>query len=110
MQELSFEQVDVVSGGSKINDSRRRQAEREQKANELNTDGGTTMTSSICITKGPTTTCVQSDGSITTSTCFGPSANVGGVGFGSVVCMNTSTPAAPGSPKTGSVGDYWGVP
>lgn len=40
MQELTFEQVDVVSGGSKIEDGRRRQAEREARDNTLNSDVG----------------------------------------------------------------------
>ncbi|MDR6983043.1 hypothetical protein J2X32_001677 [Rheinheimera pacifica] len=40
MQELTFEQVDVVSGGSKIEDGRRRQAEREARDHTLNSDVG----------------------------------------------------------------------
>lgn len=105
MQELTFEQVESVSGGSKIDEGRRRQAEREQRAN----DGGTTVTSAMCVVKGPTTYCLQSDGTLTTSTCYGPSATIFGVGTGAQICLNTSTPAAPASPTPGSVGDYWGV-
>lgn len=109
MQELTFEQVDVVSGGTfwDIQEVQKELEYREQVMEQGG--GGINVTSAFCVVAGPITTCLQSDGNITSSICVGPSTTVGGMGAGYEFCVITSTPAAPASPTPGSVGDYWGV-